>query len=28
MIANGFTVAWRQVTNGMEKIMEEVILTY
>ena len=28
MIANGFTVPWRQVTNGMEKIMEEVILTY
>jgi D-alanyl-D-alanine carboxypeptidase/D-alanyl-D-alanine-endopeptidase (penicillin-binding protein 4) len=28
MIANGFTVPWRQVTNGMEKIMEEVIMTY
>lgn len=28
MIANGFTVPWRQVTNGMERIMEEVILAY
>ncbi len=28
MIANGFTVPWRKVTNGMEKIMEEVILAY
>jgi len=28
MIANGFTVPWRKVTNGMEKIMEEVIMTY
>jgi serine-type D-Ala-D-Ala carboxypeptidase/endopeptidase (penicillin-binding protein 4) len=28
MIANGFTAPWRRVTNGMEKIMEEVILTY
>jgi serine-type D-Ala-D-Ala carboxypeptidase/endopeptidase (penicillin-binding protein 4) len=28
MIANGFSVPWRQVTNGMEKIMEEVIVTY
>lgn len=28
MIANGFTVPWRRVTNGMEKIMEEVILSY
>jgi len=27
IIANGFTVPWRQVTNGMEKIVEEVILT-
>jgi D-alanyl-D-alanine carboxypeptidase len=28
MIANGFTMPWRRVTNGMEKIMEEVILSY
>ncbi len=28
MIANGFTVPWRLVTNGMEKIVEEVILAY
>ncbi len=28
MIANGFTVPWRKVTNGMENIMEEVILAY
>jgi D-alanyl-D-alanine carboxypeptidase/D-alanyl-D-alanine-endopeptidase (penicillin-binding protein 4) len=28
MIANGFAVPWRKVTNGMEKIMEEVILAY
>lgn len=28
MIANGFTVPWRQVTNRMEKITEEIILKY
>ena len=28
MIANGFTVRWRQVTNGMERMMEEVIQSY
>jgi D-alanyl-D-alanine carboxypeptidase/D-alanyl-D-alanine-endopeptidase (penicillin-binding protein 4) len=28
MIANGFTVPWRQVTNGMENIMEQVIQAY
>jgi D-alanyl-D-alanine carboxypeptidase/D-alanyl-D-alanine-endopeptidase (penicillin-binding protein 4) len=28
MIANGFTVPWRRVTNGMERITEEVILAY
>ena len=28
MIANGFSVPWRRITSGMEKIMEEVILAY
>jgi D-alanyl-D-alanine carboxypeptidase/D-alanyl-D-alanine-endopeptidase (penicillin-binding protein 4) len=28
MIANGFTAPWRRITNGMENIMEEVIITY
>jgi len=28
MIANGFTVPWRQITNRMEKITEEIILKY
>jgi D-alanyl-D-alanine carboxypeptidase/D-alanyl-D-alanine-endopeptidase (penicillin-binding protein 4) len=27
MIANGFTVPWRQVTDRMEKIIEELIIT-
>ena len=28
IIANGFTAPWRQVTNRMEKIVEEIILNY
>jgi D-alanyl-D-alanine carboxypeptidase/D-alanyl-D-alanine-endopeptidase (penicillin-binding protein 4) len=28
MIANGFTVPWRQVTDRMEKIIEELIITH
>ncbi|HUW94113.1 MAG TPA: D-alanyl-D-alanine carboxypeptidase/D-alanyl-D-alanine-endopeptidase [Bacteroidales bacterium] len=28
MIANGFTVPWSRITNGMEKIVEETIITY